>query len=57
MLWAYTSPELYERLVLRQAWSLERYGQFVSDGIIAALLPWGGASLRILSSIVLEGSR
>jgi hypothetical protein len=57
VLWAYTSPELYERLVLRQAWSLERYGQFVSDGIIAALLPLGGASLRILSSIVLEDSR
>lgn len=39
ILWAYTSPELYERLVLRQRWPLERYGQFVSEGIIAALLP------------------
>jgi AcrR family transcriptional regulator len=39
VLWAYTSPELYERLVLRQRWPLERYGQFVSEGIIAALLP------------------
>lgn len=38
VLWAYTSPELYERLVLRQRWPLERYGQFVSEGIIAALL-------------------
>lgn len=39
VLWAYTSPEVYERLVLRQGWPLERYGQFVSDGIIGALLP------------------
>jgi AcrR family transcriptional regulator len=39
VLWAYTSPELYERLVLRQGWPLERYGQFVSEGIIAAILP------------------
>lgn len=38
VLWAYTSPEVYERLVLRQRWPLERYGQFVSEGIIAALL-------------------
>lgn len=38
VLWAYTSPELYERLVLRQGWPLARWGQFVSDGIIAALL-------------------
>jgi len=39
VLWAYTSPELYERLVLRRRWPLERWGQFVSEGIIAALLP------------------
>ena len=39
ILWAYTSPELYERLVLRQRWPVERYGRFVSEGIIAALLP------------------
>lgn len=38
VLWAYTSPELYERLVLRQGWPLARWGQFVSNGIIAALL-------------------
>lgn len=38
VLWAYTSPELYERLVLRQGWPLERYGQFVREGISAALL-------------------
>jgi AcrR family transcriptional regulator len=39
VLWAYSSPELYELLVLRQGWPLERYGQFVAGGMIAALLP------------------
>ena len=39
VLWAYSSPELYRMLVLRQRWPLERYGQFVADGMIAALLP------------------
>ncbi|MEJ7752993.1 MAG: helix-turn-helix domain-containing protein [Candidatus Limnocylindrales bacterium] len=38
VLWAYTSPELYERLVLRQGWPLKDYGRFVSEGIVAALL-------------------
>ena len=37
VLWAYTSPELYERLVLRQRWPVNRWGQFISDGIIASL--------------------
>lgn len=39
VLWTYSSPELYELLVLRRRWPLERYGQFVADGMIAALLP------------------
>ena len=39
VLWTYSSPELYELLVLRQRWPLERYGQFVAEGMIAALLP------------------
>jgi AcrR family transcriptional regulator len=39
VLWTYSSPELYELLVLRRGWSLERYGQFVADAMIAALLP------------------
>jgi AcrR family transcriptional regulator len=39
ILWAYSSPELYELLVLHQGWPLERFGTFVSDGIIASLLP------------------
>jgi AcrR family transcriptional regulator len=39
VLWAYSSPELYELLVLRQSWPLELYGRFVAEGMIAALLP------------------
>jgi AcrR family transcriptional regulator len=39
VLWAYSSPELYELLVLRQHWPLELYGRFVAEGMIAALLP------------------
>jgi AcrR family transcriptional regulator len=39
VLWAYSSPELYELLVLRQAWPLDRYGTFVAEAMIAALLP------------------
>jgi AcrR family transcriptional regulator len=39
VLWTYSSPELYELLVLRRGWSLDRYGQFVADAMIAALLP------------------
>lgn len=37
--WAYTSPELYERLVLHRRWSIERYAAFITDAMIAALLP------------------
>ena len=39
VLWAYTSPEFYERLVVQQEWPLGRYSEFVAEGIIAALLP------------------
>jgi AcrR family transcriptional regulator len=38
VLWLYSSPELYELLVLRRGWPLERYGRFVAEGMIAALL-------------------
>jgi AcrR family transcriptional regulator len=41
VLWTYSSPELYELLVLRRSWSLEHYGRFVAEGITAALLPPG----------------
>jgi AcrR family transcriptional regulator len=39
VLWTYSSPELYELLVLRRRWPLELYGRFVAEGMIAALLP------------------
>jgi AcrR family transcriptional regulator len=39
VLWTYSAPELYELLVLRRSWSLVRYGRFIADAMIAALLP------------------
>jgi AcrR family transcriptional regulator len=38
VLWTYSSPELYELLVIRRGWSVERYGHFIADAMIAALL-------------------
>jgi AcrR family transcriptional regulator len=38
VMWTYSSPELYELLVLRRGMSLKRYGQFVADAMISALL-------------------
>ena len=39
VMWTYSSPELYELLVLRRGWPLDRYGRFIADAMIAALLP------------------
>ena len=39
VLWAYSSIESYELLVIRQGWPIERYGRFVVGGMIAALFP------------------
>ena len=39
VLWTYSSPELYELLVIRRGWSLERYGHFIADAMVSALLP------------------
>jgi AcrR family transcriptional regulator len=39
VLWTYSSPELYELLVLNRRWSLSRYGEFIAEAIIAAVLP------------------
>ena len=39
ILWTYTCPELYELLVVKQSWPLERYGRFVADALIGHLLP------------------
>ena len=41
ILWTYSSSELYDMLVLRSGWPAERYGAFVGDALIAALLPPG----------------
>jgi AcrR family transcriptional regulator len=38
VLWAYSSPELYDLLVLRSSWELPRYARFVEDGLRAHLL-------------------
>lgn len=38
VLWTYSSPELYELLVVKRGWSLSRYGTFVGESISAALL-------------------
>ena len=39
ILWTYSSPELYELLVIRRGWPAERYGQFIGHALTAALLP------------------
>jgi hypothetical protein len=41
VLWACSSPELYELLAISRGWTAERYGAFVADAMIAALLPPG----------------
>ena len=46
VLWTYNSPELYELLVMRRGWSPERYGTWVAQALIAALLPQSRRSGR-----------
>jgi AcrR family transcriptional regulator len=41
IMWTYSSPQLYELLVLSRGWSLARYSTFIADALIAALLPRG----------------
>jgi len=38
ILWTYSSPELYDLLVIRRGWSPDRYGRFVGQALTAALL-------------------
>ena len=38
LMWTYSSPELYHLLVLTRGWTPERYGQFVGESLIDALL-------------------
>jgi AcrR family transcriptional regulator len=39
VLWTYSSPELYELLVVVRGWPVERYGTFIAEAMVAALLP------------------
>lgn len=39
VLWTYNSVELYELLVLERGWALDRYAEWISAAIAAALLP------------------
>jgi hypothetical protein len=39
ILWTYSSAELYELLVMKRSWPVERYSTFVAEAIKAALLP------------------
>ena len=39
VLWTYTAPELYRLLVLQRGWTIAAYGQFLTRGMSAFLLP------------------
>ena len=39
IMWAYTSPELYDLFVIRRGWTPQRFGEFVASALTAALLP------------------
>jgi len=39
VLWTYSSAEFYDLLVLKSGWPVKRYGEFIGDALIAALLP------------------
>jgi AcrR family transcriptional regulator len=38
ILWTYSSAELYDLLVLKSGWPVKRYGEFIANATIAALL-------------------
>jgi AcrR family transcriptional regulator len=46
ILWTYSSTEFYELLVIKCGWPINRYGQFIGDAFIAALLPETDASFE-----------
>lgn len=56
ILWTYSSPELYELLVLTRGWPLDRYGAFIAEAMIAALLPPETASAPVPGGLA-EGPR
>jgi hypothetical protein len=46
IMWGYASAELYDLFVHRRGWSPEQLGEFVADGLAAALLRHRGEPLR-----------
>ena len=38
VMWTYSSPDLYDLLVVRRRWSIRRYADFVTEAMTAALL-------------------
>ena len=38
VLWLFTAPEIYERLVMQRGWLPQRFGTWVTQQLIAALL-------------------
>jgi hypothetical protein len=38
VLWTYSSPQLYDLLVVHRSWTLPAYGEFVRQGMSAQLL-------------------
>ena len=39
VMWTYTAPVLYELLVLKRGWTVERFADFTADALTSALLP------------------
>ena len=39
IMWTYSAPQLYELLVIIRGWPLPRFTAFITDAMIAALLP------------------
>jgi AcrR family transcriptional regulator len=39
ILWTYNSAELFDLLVIQRGWAPEKYGRWIADALIGALLP------------------
>ena len=39
VLWLYSAPDLYDLLVQQRGWNVDRYGTWIGDAYVAALLP------------------
>jgi AcrR family transcriptional regulator len=46
VLWTYISAEIYDLLVLQRGWSVNRYGRWVAEALVAALLPQAATNAR-----------